>query len=144
MNLSPTNCLSVFDHFVGLARKGLIYCFWIFLTHFMLLLASYAPWKYKKTFEFFLCFRGYWERPVAWNGLKRLLGFSSWSDDKAGRLIPLYLCLTSRSQKIMDHKTYPCCTADVILSPFGDFFVTQLTCCLSLMNFCSQMPIFPQ
>ena len=39
----PTNCLSVFGHFVGLARKGLIYCFWIFLTHFMLLLASYAP-----------------------------------------------------------------------------------------------------
>ena len=49
----PTNCLSVFGHFVGLARKGLIYCFWISLTHFMLLLASYAPWKYKKTFEFF-------------------------------------------------------------------------------------------
>ena len=46
-----TNCLSVLDHFVGLARKGLIYCFWIFLTHFMLLLPDKKTFEYKKSIE---------------------------------------------------------------------------------------------
>ena len=37
--LLTTNCLSVFDHFVGLALKGLIYCAilenWKYFTHFV-------------------------------------------------------------------------------------------------------------
>ena len=36
----PTNCSSVFDHFVGLALKGLKDCFIHMLSHFDILLAA--------------------------------------------------------------------------------------------------------
>ena len=39
-----TNCLSVFDHFVGLALKALILVKHI-LTHFTSFYRSYTPWK---------------------------------------------------------------------------------------------------
>ena len=41
-SLLPTNCLSVFDNFEGLALKGLTL---IFLTFFKPLASFHTPWK---------------------------------------------------------------------------------------------------
>ena len=58
----------------------LLITFWLFcsinfmlqtlLTHFMPLISFYTPWKHhKKILWFHFVFRGYREKPVAWNGL---------------------------------------------------------------------------
>ena len=53
--LLPTNCLSVFEHFVGLTLKVLI--------HFRPLFPFYAPWKHQKA----IFFREIWKQNI---GLK--------------------------------------------------------------------------
>ena len=40
-------------------------------AHFMPLFSFYIPWKHEKTVKFSDVFRGYRNRPVVWNGLKK-------------------------------------------------------------------------
>ena len=61
----PTNCLSIFDHFVGLALKGLC---WIISPFHTTVLILY-PLKTLKN-RFSDVFRGYRKTPLTWNVLK--------------------------------------------------------------------------
>ena len=54
----PTNCLSVFDHFVGLVRKGLTYSKkMLMLSNFRPMFSFHILWKLPKT-KAFLTFSG--------------------------------------------------------------------------------------
>ena len=59
----PTNCLSLFDRFVGLALKGLNPQ----LTHFMLLVSFYTPWKQQGKIWYSDVIWAYRKRVLTWN-----------------------------------------------------------------------------